>query len=50
MKLLSLMVIHKDSSTNKATPLKGAYELNSFSYFTKKNAQVKLLNIYDSKI
>ncbi|KAL3090317.1 hypothetical protein niasHS_006769 [Heterodera schachtii] len=39
MKVFGLMVLSKDSSTAKVRLLKGAFELNSFSFFTRKNVQ-----------
>uniref|UniRef100_A0A915M8H7 Uncharacterized protein n=1 Tax=Meloidogyne javanica TaxID=6303 RepID=A0A915M8H7_MELJA len=39
MKLLSIMILHKNPSLGQTRLLKGEYELGSFSFFTKRNAQ-----------
>nr|CAD2169609.1 unnamed protein product [Meloidogyne enterolobii] len=39
MKLLSIMILHKNPSLGQTKLLKGEYELGSFSFFTKRNAQ-----------
>jgi len=44
MKLLSIMILHKNPSLGQTRLLKGEYELGSFSFFTKRNAQVSFFN------
>jgi len=46
MKLLSIMILHKNPSLGQTRLLKGEYELGSFSFFTKRNAQVSLFDFF----